>query len=117
MTIVQFQADADLNYAIIIGTRRRQPSLNFQSANTANLEGKKDADVLAIAAQAGRILVTHDRKTMPVEFGAFVMDQQSAGVLIVAQNLPIAAAIESIILIWETTTAEEWVNQIMTLPF
>jgi predicted nuclease of predicted toxin-antitoxin system len=116
MTTVQFQADADLNHAIVNGTRRRRLSLNFQSANTANLEGKKDPEGLAIAAQAGRILVTHDRKTMPIEFGAFVIGQQSAGVLIVSQNLPIADAIESIILIWETTTVEEWMNQIMTLP-
>lgn len=50
MTTVRFQADADLRQAIVTGTIRRQPSLDSQSAYTALLEGKKDSEVLAIAA-------------------------------------------------------------------
>jgi hypothetical protein len=65
MTIVRFQADADLKQAIVTGTLRRQPNIDFQSANAAELEGRKDSEVLAIAAQDARVLVTHDRKTMP----------------------------------------------------
>jgi predicted nuclease of predicted toxin-antitoxin system len=87
MTIVRFQADADLKQAIVTGTLRRQPNIDFQSANAAELEGKKDSEVLTIAAQNGRVLITHDRKTMPAEFGKFIVSQTSSGVLIVSQNL------------------------------
>ncbi len=73
MTAVRFQADADLKQAIVTGTIRRQPNIDFQSAYAARLEGKKDPEVLAIAAQDDRVLVTHDRKTMPAEFGEFIM--------------------------------------------
>ncbi|BAY93020.1 hypothetical protein FDUTEX481_05953 [Tolypothrix sp. PCC 7601] len=73
--------------------------------------------MLQIAAQDGRVLVTHDRKTMPTEFGTFIMSQTSSGVLILSQNLPISDAIESLILVWETSIAEKWVNQIMSIPF
>ncbi len=66
---IHFQADADLRQAIVTGTIRRQPKLNFQSANEARLEGIKDLGVLAIAARDNRVLVTYDRKTMPIEFG------------------------------------------------
>jgi predicted nuclease of predicted toxin-antitoxin system len=69
MTTVRFQADADLKQAIVTGTVRKQPNLDFRSAYGAGLEGKKDQEVLAIAAQDSRVLVTHDRKTMPTEFG------------------------------------------------
>lgn len=117
MTVVRFQADADLKQAIITGTIRRQPNLDFQSAYTAGLEGKKDQEVLAIAAKDGRILVTHDRKTMPAEFGKYIMSQTSSGVLILPQNLSVSDAIEALILIWEASIAEEWVNQIMSIPF
>ncbi|WP_413175871.1 DUF5615 family PIN-like protein [Anabaena azotica] len=117
MTLIRFQADADLKQAIVTGTIRRQPNLDFQSAYIANLEGKKDPAVLAIAAQEGRILVTHDRKTMPAEFGKFIMSQSSAGVLILSQSLSISEAIEAIILVWEVSNAEEWDNQIMSIPF
>ncbi len=116
MTVVRFQADADLKQAIVTGTIRKQPNIDFQSANTAELEGKKDQDVLTIAAREGRVLVTHDRKTMPVEFGQFIVSQTSTGVLIISQNLPTSNAIDALILVWEASTAEEWVNQIMSLP-
>lgn len=117
MTKIRFQADADLRQAIVTGAIRRQPNLNFQSANEAGLEGIKDPEVLTIAAQDGRLLVTHDRKTMPTEFGHFIISQTSSGVLILSQNLPISEAINAIILVWEVSTAEEWLNQIMTFPF
>jgi predicted nuclease of predicted toxin-antitoxin system len=117
MTKVRFQADADLKQAIVTGTIRREPNIDFQAAYAAGLEGKLDPEVLAIAAQDGRVLVTHDRKTMPTEFGDFIVTQTSAGVLILSQKLPIADAIEALILVWEASTAEEWVNQIMSIPF
>lgn len=44
MTPVRFQADADLRQAIVTGVVRRQPNLDFQSANVAELEGKKDPE-------------------------------------------------------------------------
>jgi len=96
MTRVRFQSDADLKQAIVTGARRRQPHLDFQSANEAGLEGLKDLEVLAMAAKDGRILITHDRKTMPSEFGQFTMTQSSSGILIISQSLPISEAIDAI---------------------
>lgn len=117
MTVIRFQADADLRQAIVTGAIRREPNLDFRSANEAGLEGLKDPEVLALAAQDGRVLITHERKTMPTEFGQFITSQTSSGVLILSQNLPIGEAIGAIVLIWEASTAEEWINQIMTFPF
>ena len=96
MTVVHFQADADLNQAIVTGTLHRQPNLSFQSAYTAGLEGKKDPEVLAIAAQDGRVLVTHARKTMPAEFGKFILTKNSSGVLILSQKLPVSDTIDAL---------------------
>jgi hypothetical protein len=53
---------------------------------------------------------------MPIEFGNFVITKTSYGVLIVSQSIWINEAIDTIILIWETTTIEEWMNQIMSIP-
>lgn len=117
MTIVRFQADADLRQAIVNGAIRRQPNLDFQSANAAELKEKNDREVLASAAQNKRLLVTHDRKTMPAEFGKFIETDTSSGLIVLSQNLPTIDAIEALILIWEASTAEEWMNQIMSIPF
>jgi hypothetical protein len=46
MTEIRFQADADLRQAIVTGTIRRQPNLDFQSANEAGLEGIKYPEIM-----------------------------------------------------------------------
>ena len=58
--MIRFMADADLNDAIVGGCRRREPAIDFMSANDANLEGVPDPEVLALAAAENRILVSHD---------------------------------------------------------
>lgn len=62
---VRFQADADLNQILLKATLRREPGIDFQTAHAARLVALSDNQVLAIAAAEGRVLVTHDRKTMP----------------------------------------------------
>lgn len=69
---VRFQADADLNEILVQAVLRREPSIDFQTAQAAGLQGLSDKDVLALAARAGRLLVTHDRKTMPRQFAEFM---------------------------------------------
>lgn len=113
---VRFQADADLNQVIVQAVVRQVPDIDFQMATHANLEGLDDIAVLAQAAREGRVLVSHDRKTMPFHFATFVEKQTSAGVIIVPQSLPIAQATEDLILIWTATEAEEWENRIGFLP-
>ena len=90
----RFQADADLNHKIVTGFRRREPAIDFLSANDGGVVGLLDPDVLRVAANAGRILVSHDRKTMPRHFAGFIETRSSPGVIIVTQELDIGVAIE-----------------------
>jgi len=48
---IRFQADADLNYAIVAASRRREPSMDFASAADSSLEGVQDPDVLERAGE------------------------------------------------------------------
>jgi Domain of unknown function (DUF5615) len=112
----RFQADENLNAKIIAGLLRREPSLDFQTAKTAVILGLADPEVLAIAARERRILVSHDRETMPAHFGRFISSSTSAGLLIVSQKLDLREAIEQILLIWAASEAEEWTNQLGFLP-
>ena len=113
---LKFQADADLNEDIVTGVLRRIPEIDFQTAAEAGLEGVPDENVLEIAARQSRILITHDRKTMPKHFAAFIESQTSAGVLIVSQRLEVGQVIDEIILIWLASEAEEYVDSIRQLP-
>jgi len=113
---VRFQADADLNHIIVKATLRREPSIDFQPAHVAGLAGVPDPEVLALAAQAGRVLVTHDRKTTPEHFAEFIGHTTSSGMIVVPQKLPILAVVEDLLLIWTASEAEEWINRIQVLP-
>ena len=113
---VRFQADADLNQIIVKATLRREPTIDFQTAQASQLSGLKDEEVLSLAAKGGRILVTHDRKTIPHHFAKFITFHTSPGVLIVPQKQPVANVAEDLILIWAVTEAEEWINKIRSLP-
>ncbi len=113
---VRFQADADLNQIILLATIRREPTVDFQTALAGGLSGLSDPEVLARAAAEGRILVTHDRKTMPRHFAAFIARETSPGLLVIPQSLAVAPAVEDLLLIWSATEATEWVNRVAFLP-
>lgn len=113
---VRYQADADLNEDIVAGVQRREPDIDFQTAGEAELENLSDPEVPALAAQEGRILVTHDRRTMPTHFGQFIENHNSPGIIIISQKTDILTAIEDLILIWIASEAEEYVNSILTIP-
>jgi hypothetical protein len=113
---VRFQADADLNQFILIATVRCEPSIDFQGALAAGLAGLSDRDVLAKAAGEGRLLLTHDQKTMPRHFSDFISSVTSPGLIIIPQHLPIASVVEDLVLIWLVTEAGEWESRICFLP-
>ena len=113
---IRFQADADFNHHVVKGVRRREPAIDFRGANEAGLAGLDDPEVLSAAAREGRILVTHDRQTMPQHFADFIANQHSPGVLVLSQYLPIRAAIEELVMVWEASEAEEWVDVFQALP-
>jgi predicted nuclease of predicted toxin-antitoxin system len=113
---VRFQADADLNTEIVAGVLRREPSIDFQTADEADLRRLPDSEVLALAAEENRILITQDRRTMPRHFADFIIHHSSPGVLIIAQSVSVRVAIEELLLVWVASESEEWRNLIIELP-
>jgi hypothetical protein len=114
--MVRFQADNDLRKAIVRGVVRCEPRIDFQSAQAARFDGVPDPEVLAYSADVGRVLVSHDFQTIPRHFQQFTRHRRSPGVLLVRQDLPVGRAVETLLLIWEASDPEEWVNRICLLP-
>jgi uncharacterized protein DUF5615 len=114
---IRFQADNDLDQRIVTATRRLDPAIDFQTALALSLHtGVPDEQVLVLAAEQGRILATHDRKTMPDHFEQFIAGQTSPGLIIISQSLPVGKAAEWLHLIWTASESEEYVNSIYSLP-
>ena len=113
---VRFLTDYDFNEEIVDGLLRRESSIDIKTGFDAGLQGIPDPDVLGTAADEGRVLVTHDQRTMPRHFAEFLSQRQSPGVFIIPQRIETAAAIDELLLIWSASDSNEWTNLILYLP-
>ena len=115
--MIRFQADADLRYSFVKALRLQEPSIYFASAADNYLEGLPDPEVLEVAAQQGRILVSHDRRTMVDHFRTRMAEGKwSPGVFLVTQSVRIGQIVEAIIIVWAASESVEWENQLRYLP-
>ena len=80
---------------------RAEPEVDFQTAAAVGLRGLRVPDnrVLELAADEGRVLVSHDRETMPYHFAEFIASRTSPGLLIVPQHLGVRVTIEQLVMI------------------
>ncbi|MBL8215795.1 MAG: DUF5615 family PIN-like protein [Bryobacterales bacterium] len=100
-----------------MAVRQRDRRVDFQTATQGKLTGLKDPEVLGVAAAQNRILVTHDRRTIPRHFrNRIESGENSPGVFIVSQFEPIGPVVEALLLIWAASDARDWENQIRHLP-
>jgi len=110
---IRFLADANLDQDIVAGLLRREPAIDFVLPQGLIPSGMADPEVLELAASLGRILVTHDVRTMPKHFARFIGTRTCPGLVLVP---PIGRAIEDLLLIWQLSDPDEWVNRIRRLP-
>jgi len=114
---VRFQADADLDGRVLRGLRRAAPEIDIRSAADARLAGVPDIEVLRRAAEHGRVLVSQDRRTMPVHFRQYMnAGANSPGLILLREGVSIAIAIEELVLIWSASEADEWTNRLLWIP-
>lgn len=113
----RFQTDADLRFEIVSGVLRREPAVDFQSAQQRLPAGTSDPLVLLTAANEGRIVVSHDVRTMPRHFHRFLEQHRtSPGVFLIPQAVTTSDAIEELVMIWAVSSGQEWQSQLIWLP-
>jgi Domain of unknown function (DUF5615) len=116
---IRYQADNDLKRVFVDATLRRECSIDFQIAQVAGLDDLDDELVLRRASEQGRILVSHDKRTMLRSLAAFVaLGGKRPGVLLVIpQQAPVRDVAETLILIWADNRPDEWINLVTKIPF
>ena len=53
---------------------------------------------------------------MPAHFARFSVGVQGPGLILLREATPISTAIEELILIWNASDAEEWVDRLVWIP-
>lgn len=115
--MIRLIADENFNGDILKGLSRRLPGLDVGRVQDVGLAGADDPVVLGWAAQAGRVVVSHDVRTLI----GFAYDRlrrgvPMAGVLEVSSTLGIGRAIEELLLILECSLDDEWEGQVRYVP-
>ena len=115
--MIKLAADENFNGKIVRGLLRRQPDIDIVRVQDSPVYTADDADVLDWAAGEGRILLTHDIRTMSrYAFARVEQGLPMPGVFQVAQSASINQIIEDIILLVLCSEEGEWANQVRFLP-
>lgn len=115
--MLRLLADENFNGDIVRGLRLREPGLDIIRLQDAGLLGADDPDVLAWAAANDRIVLTHDRATMPdFAYERVVAGDPMPGMCILDARFPTGQAIEEILLVVACTEQTEWRDRVIYLP-
>jgi hypothetical protein len=116
--MLRFLLDQDFDHDILRGLIRRISRLDAVTTFEIGMNEATDPQLLIWAAREGRIIVTHDRKTMPRHAVRLMRGGKDfTGLIVVPRTLPLRQAIEDLELILTCSTNDEWVNVIRYLPF
>jgi Domain of unknown function (DUF5615) len=96
---------------------RRIQELDVVTAYEAGLSEASDPELLEWAAGKERVVLTHDRRTMPDHAGDRIRaGLRMFGVVVVPKRLPLGQVIDELELIATCSVAGEWDNRIQFLP-
>lgn len=115
--MLRLLADENFNGYIVRGLLRRRPDLALVRLQEAGMAAADDLAVLEWAAHHNRILLTHDRATMPdFAYQRIMAGQTMPGVFVVSDRLSLQQAIEEILFLDEYSEQNEWRSSIIYLP-
>lgn len=115
--MLRLASDENFNGDIIRGLLLRQPDLDIVRVQDAALQEAGDPTVLAWAAANHRVLLTHDRKTMPdFAYQRVAEGKHMPGLVVVNNRLPLGRAIDEILLLVQCTLEVEWEGSVFRLP-
>ena len=110
---MRFLADENFNNAIVEGLRERDPSIDIVIAQDVGLRQVPDQNLLAWAAQEVRILLTHDRNTMPhFAWQSVASGHSMSGVIVVGDRICPGAVIDDLHVIATCSEQSYWANRV-----
>jgi hypothetical protein len=115
--VLKLVSDENFDGAILRGLYRQRPDLDVVRVQDVGLTATPDPDILAWAAVEGRILLTHDRDTMPCfAYDRVRAGQAMPGVFLVSDQMPLGQAIEELLLAIDCFTPEECQHFVRFFP-
>lgn len=115
--MLRLLSDENFNGDIIRGLFLRQSNLDLLRVQDVGLEGVDDPTILAWAANNERILLTHDRATMPdFAYERLIIEEPMTGLFVINDRMPIRQAIDELLLLIDCSKQAEWTGIVLYLP-
>lgn len=115
--MLKLLSDENFNGDIVRGLFLRQPNLDLLRVQDVNLRKVDDPAILNWAANNERILLTHDRATMPdFAYERLFKGQQMSGLFVVNDRILIRQAIDELLLLIVCSQQKEWKGIVLYLP-
>jgi predicted nuclease of predicted toxin-antitoxin system len=115
--MLRLASDADFNADVIRGLFRRQPDLDLMRIQDVGLRTADDPTILAWSATEGRILLTHDRTTMPhFAYERLRAGETMPGMFIIRNKPLLGPIIDEILLVALCSSQDEWRDRVEYLP-
>ncbi|MFZ1754828.1 MAG: DUF5615 family PIN-like protein [Caldilineaceae bacterium] len=115
--MLAFLTDENFNGDIIRGLLLQRPGLDLLRVQDVGLIEASDPAILEWAASHKRIVLTHDRATMPdFAFQRVVADKEMPGLFVLSHRLPVREAIDELLLIDACSEQAEWFSLVVYLP-
>jgi predicted nuclease of predicted toxin-antitoxin system len=115
--MLSFLSDENFNGDIIRGLFLRQPNLDLLRVQDVGLQEVDDPIILEWATINNRILLTHDRATMPdFAYERLNKGEDMAGMFVINDRMPNRQVIDELILLVDCSEQTEWKDVILYLP-
>lgn len=115
--MLRLLSDENFSRDIVRGLLLRRPDLDLIRVQDVGLETAEDPDILSWAAKNNRIVLTHDRATMPdFSHARVAAGEPMSGVLVVHDRLPVRQVISELLLIDTCSEHVEWGGLVLYLP-
>jgi predicted nuclease of predicted toxin-antitoxin system len=113
----RFLADENFNNDRLRALLRHRPDLDIVRVQDTAIAGADDPAVLAWAAEEGRILLTHDVRTIPrFAYVRVRAGQPMPGVVEVAGSADLGDALDDLLVLITASRDDEWTDQARFVP-
>jgi hypothetical protein len=115
--VIKLATDENFDGDIYRGLLRRQPGLDIVRVQDVGLARTADPVILAWAAAEERVLLTHDRDTLPnYAYERVRAGERMPGVFLVSDRMSKGQAVEELFVALHCLTPAECQNQVIYFP-
>jgi predicted nuclease of predicted toxin-antitoxin system len=115
--MIALAVDENFDHHILRALLRRVSGLDARMVSTAGLAGADDPTVLEWAAREGRVLLTHDVRTMTrFAYERVARGEPMPGVIEVLTRAPIGDVLNDLLLVLECSTLDDFRDRVFYVP-